>query len=125
MPDPLVTPPAEIRRVDEAARAKFKKAFLRLREENKQLAEGQRQLRLQQKPTKGAIRKSRHVAAQITALLNVSRQVRGLASVYIPKVKCRLCGVVKVLPAMPVHAPPRDCMTTFENWFNEYLGWFK
>jgi hypothetical protein len=92
--------------VDEEKVVRFRKALAVLKERNKALSEEQRLLRLQRKPSKGAINKGRYRAVAVTTILNVARRLKGQPMTYCPTVKCRCCGHVREKPPQFVHNYP-------------------
>ena len=79
--------------ISDEDRAKWKRFHERLgavRTLNMDLSDGQRQLRLQGKGSRGTVHKSRLDALQITVLLIIMREMKGLPLTYIaPEVRCR------------------------------------
>ncbi len=79
---------------EDRIRTQFRDRYGALRMRNIILAKEQRELRLQQKPSKGRIRKSRAKANEITVILNIMLQMRGKDTVRSVQMFCRdrLCN---------------------------------
>ena len=75
--------------VDEKKRHRFRDGFKSLRFRNKFLAEEQKRLRLQQKPSKGLIHKSLDNALEITVILNLMLEMRGKDTARTVTLRCR------------------------------------
>lgn len=96
--DPLTPKEREERR-------RFHARLTVARKMNKDLAEKQRQLRLQGKPSKGTVHKSWYNALRITVLLNMMLEMRGLRLYYRPWTVCQCCGLTKHASRVrPIHA---------------------
>jgi hypothetical protein len=93
---------------EKARRKRFHERLGAVRSMNKTLAQVQREARLQRKPSRGTVHKSRFVALKITVLLNMMREMKGLSLVYRKEpVLCRdrRCKAT-IHPAVerPIHA---------------------
>lgn len=101
-----IEPTVEIRSAEDPSKEVIKHALVVLREENKALAAEQRRLRLEGKPSRGKIHKDEMNAVHITAIINLSRSLRGLPDIYRAVVKCSKCGHTIKQEDRKVHNKP-------------------
>lgn len=96
----------EISSEERAKRKRFRERLGAVRSMNKILAAVQKKARLEGKPSKGRIHKSRFVALKITVLLNMMREMKGLITFYLPVYECHdpKCGHVTTGKPRPIHA---------------------
>lgn len=95
----------EISPEERAKRKRFHARLGALRTMNKDLAGMQLEARLQGKPSKGTVHKSRSRALKITVILNMMLEMRGLRLTYYPKTVCRHCGhITHPIKPQPIHA---------------------
>lgn len=95
----------EISPEERARRRRFHERLGALRAMNKTFASTQQKARLEGKPSKGRVHKSKFLALKITVILNMMREIRGLRLVYYPKTTCRHCGhITCLIKPRPIHA---------------------
>ena len=107
MYNPLLPVAAQIK-VDPDKTERFHKVLTQLREINKKLSKSQHDLRLQRKPSRGKINKDRRDAIKITAVINLSRDIRGLSKTYTAQIKCRCCGHIREEVRSVHNIPQKD-----------------